>query len=185
MAASRSFTGPAGSFLFNEMGPRILTAALLPTGIACEEGAAATADARVRLIFGSGVRESVSGDAGGITVLGNGTLGVDEAAARAAGMFETSVGDVLAIQDIDPDNVVDVCIKLSAEGAEAGSGTITMTCAEGPDGGPDFIVRDPEGQACEMQEVDLDVSGFMAAEPDMPTGSYGDSLEGSGAYGGK
>lgn len=138
----------------------------MPAGEAC--AATAEADARARLIFGSGVRENVVGDTGNFAVLGNGTKGGEAAAERAAGMFETPLGEVLSIQDVDPDNVVDVCMKMAPDAGMAGDATITMTCEDAQPGGPDFVVRDPEGEACEAQTADLDMTGFMVAPAPAP-----------------
>ena len=148
------------------MGPRILTATLLPAGDAC--AAVAEADARARLIYGSGVRENVVGDTDNIIVLGNGTVTAEAAMERAAGMFETPLGDVLAIEDRDPDNVVDVCLRMAPDAAAVADATITMTCEDASQGSPDFVVRDPEGEACEAQTVELDMSGFTISPAPAP-----------------
>lgn len=109
-----TFNGPRGDFLFFSGGPRVIDAALVTldesdSDAADANGCAAKfteATGYVRLIFGAGVREK---DAAGALV----DLGTEASAERANKFFSVKHGgaEIVGVADVDPDNVVDVCIK--------------------------------------------------------------------------
>lgn len=173
-APCRSFSGPKDSFLFFESGPRVVQASLLsspiPGAAADDANACSTTfpdtNAVVRLIFGSGVREA--SPTGALVPLGAGQA-TDAAAAleRIQGMFNVkSAGPgkddvaLLGLGDVDPDNVIDLCLSLPVKYKFALPIKVELTCEEAEDDALDFVVRDPTGDACAPQTVNIDISGF-------------------------
>lgn len=109
----------------------------------------------IRLIFGAGVRQLTDG------TLEN--LGMNGTPERAGGFFALRAfgfeGDgegvsaerdeILGIADVDPDNVVDVCVQ-SVGSLESGlQSELRVTC--GPE--DDRVIFDPAGDPCSLQIV--------------------------------
>lgn len=110
----------------------------------------------LRLIFGAGVRQSTNGS---LENLGVGStpertaeffsltaFGVDE----EADLLEDDV--ILGIADVDPDNVVDLCVQSIMPLVIGQQSSLTVNCGTEGDGG---IIFDPSGDPCELQMVML------------------------------